>query len=159
MYPLCAQPPSVSDVSASHRWAAYLIGVIEAMLWSGPVFGWASLVHVLKTVGVYSHLCREFSAGVSRDESTNATLLAEDRVLLHDSVSMLWISFARVLEKKKKKHVVSSTCRLYCNERLQIIVLVLKYSLFYLLCTITLGIIGSKAIRYTDRHVFSLSPN
>lgn len=85
MYPLCAQPPSVSDVSASHRWAAYLIGVIEAMLWSGPVFGWASLVHVLKTVGVYSHLCREFSAGVSRDESTNATLLAEDRVLLHDS--------------------------------------------------------------------------
>lgn len=28
------------------------------MLWSGTIYGWASLVHVLKVQGVYYDLCR-----------------------------------------------------------------------------------------------------
>ncbi|XP_042876097.1 solute carrier family 43 member 3-like [Penaeus japonicus] len=74
MFPLCTQPRSVSDVSRTHRWLAYIIATIEAMLWSGPMFGWASLVHVLKTMGVYSHLCRGSAVGVDGDENLNATL-------------------------------------------------------------------------------------
>ncbi|KAG0728102.1 Solute carrier family 43 member 3 [Chionoecetes opilio] len=44
-------------MSRRRRWAMFIVAMVEAMLWSGNIFGWASLVHVLKLQGVYSNLC------------------------------------------------------------------------------------------------------
>ena len=54
---VCAQPSSLGTMSRGRRWAMFLVVMLETMLWSGTIFGWASLVHVLKLQGVYSNLC------------------------------------------------------------------------------------------------------
>ncbi|XP_042218916.1 solute carrier family 43 member 3-like isoform X2 [Homarus americanus] len=57
MWGVCRQPRSVDALGRGHRWLMFLVGVVETMLWSGTIFGWASLVHVLKSRGVYTDLC------------------------------------------------------------------------------------------------------
>ncbi|XP_042880670.1 solute carrier family 43 member 3-like isoform X2 [Penaeus japonicus] len=78
---LCAQPPSIGDMSRGHRWLVFLVGIFETMVWSGTVFGWASLVHVLKTKGVYGNLCKE-SLHQVYSLSANATREGDDAVLM-----------------------------------------------------------------------------
>ncbi|KAK7058676.1 hypothetical protein SK128_011058, partial [Halocaridina rubra] len=64
MFPFCRQPRTLDSISKSYRWFIFLTGVFEVSLWSGTVFGWASVVHVLKTHGVYGHLCHNESVSV-----------------------------------------------------------------------------------------------
>lgn len=54
---VCVQPSSLATISRAWRWGMFLVAMAETMLWSGTIFGWASLVHVLKLQGVYSNLC------------------------------------------------------------------------------------------------------
>lgn len=54
---VCVQPPSLGSMSRGRRWAVFVIAMVETMLWSGTIFGWASLVHALKLQGVYYDLC------------------------------------------------------------------------------------------------------
>ncbi|KAK4304992.1 hypothetical protein Pmani_023092 [Petrolisthes manimaculis] len=54
---LCHQPDSLAQVSTGVRWFVFIVGLVETMVWSGTVFGWASLVHVMKLQGIYSNLC------------------------------------------------------------------------------------------------------
>lgn len=54
---VCAQPPTLGSMSRGWRLAVFSVGMMEAMLWSGTIYGWASLVHVLKLQGVYRNLC------------------------------------------------------------------------------------------------------
>lgn len=74
---LCAQPPSLGDMSRGWRWTVFLVGLVESMLWSGTIYGWASLVHVLKVQGVYYHLCSkdpfEYSDVGSTQDAHNTT--------------------------------------------------------------------------------------
>ncbi|XP_068238801.1 equilibrative nucleobase transporter 1-like [Palaemon carinicauda] len=53
------QPASLREMSYIRRWLVFFSGFLETALWSGTIFGWASLVHILKTQGVFSHLCRD----------------------------------------------------------------------------------------------------
>lgn len=46
------------------------IGFCESLIFSGLIFGWPSLVHVLQIEGVYSHLCL-----TGEDYGQNATSL------------------------------------------------------------------------------------
>ncbi|XP_066960955.1 equilibrative nucleobase transporter 1-like isoform X1 [Macrobrachium rosenbergii] len=55
------QPASLREMSYIRRWLVFFSGFLETALWSGTIFGWASLVHVLKIQGVFSHLCRDDS--------------------------------------------------------------------------------------------------
>lgn len=54
---VCGQPPSLGSMPRGWRWAVFTVGMVETMLWSGTIYGWASLVHVLKIQGVYYNLC------------------------------------------------------------------------------------------------------
>ena len=54
---VCSQPSSLGAMSRGRRYFVFLVAMAETMLWSGTIFGWASLVHVLKVQGVYSNLC------------------------------------------------------------------------------------------------------
>ncbi|KAK3869669.1 hypothetical protein Pcinc_025031, partial [Petrolisthes cinctipes] len=54
---LCRQPETLDAIPRLQRWFVFVIGILETMLWSGVIFGWASLVHALKIQGVYSNLC------------------------------------------------------------------------------------------------------
>ncbi|XP_047478614.1 equilibrative nucleobase transporter 1-like isoform X2 [Penaeus chinensis] len=78
---LCAQAASIGEMPKWHRWLVFLVGIFETMVWSGTVFGWASLVHVLKTMGVYSHLCKE-SLHQVYSLSNNATQEVDGAMLL-----------------------------------------------------------------------------
>ncbi|XP_027207320.2 equilibrative nucleobase transporter 1 isoform X1 [Penaeus vannamei] len=85
---LCAQPPSIGAMLTWHRRLVFLVGIFETMVWSGTIFGWASLVHVLKTMGVYSHLCKE-SLHQVYSLSSNATREVDDTMLvLKDSTKL-----------------------------------------------------------------------
>ncbi|XP_064115992.1 equilibrative nucleobase transporter 1-like [Macrobrachium nipponense] len=59
------QPASLREMSYIRRWLVFFSGFLETALWSGTIFGWASLVHVLKIQGVFSHLCRDDSPEAS----------------------------------------------------------------------------------------------
>ena len=39
------------------RWLTLVTGLMECLCFAGAVFGWASLVFVLKTEGYFSYLC------------------------------------------------------------------------------------------------------
>lgn len=54
---VCTQPTSLGNMSRGRRWAVFVVAMVETMLWSGTIFGWASLVHALKLQGVYYDLC------------------------------------------------------------------------------------------------------
>ncbi|XP_063598661.1 equilibrative nucleobase transporter 1-like [Penaeus indicus] len=85
---LCAQAASIGEMPKWHRWLVFLVGIFETMIWSGTVFGWASLVHVLKTMGVYSHLCKESLQQVY-SLSNNATQKVDGAMLvLTDSTQL-----------------------------------------------------------------------
>ncbi|XP_068238803.1 equilibrative nucleobase transporter 1-like isoform X2 [Palaemon carinicauda] len=66
------QPASLQELSRGHRWLVLMIGLVETALWSGTIFGWASLVHIMKTQGVFSHLCPDDS-----QEGGNKTVMTE----------------------------------------------------------------------------------
>lgn len=42
---------------AVKRWLTFVTGLVECLCFAGAVFGWASLVFVLKTEGYFSSLC------------------------------------------------------------------------------------------------------
>ncbi|XP_064116020.1 equilibrative nucleobase transporter 1-like isoform X1 [Macrobrachium nipponense] len=66
------QPASLREMSRGHRWFVLLTGLIETSLWSGNIFGWASLVHIMKTQGVFRHLCPdEFLGGGNKTAVTS----------------------------------------------------------------------------------------
>ncbi|XP_045897825.1 solute carrier family 43 member 3-like, partial [Micropterus dolomieu] len=50
------------------RWLTFATGLVECLCFAGAVFGWASLVFVLKTEGYFSSLC-------INDTGVNATVL------------------------------------------------------------------------------------
>lgn len=81
---VCAQPDSLGSMSRGWRWMVFAVGVVEAMLWSGTIYGWASLVHVLKLQGVYYSLCSKdqleyISYGSSQDAHNTSALTPIDR--------------------------------------------------------------------------------
>lgn len=78
----CSQPPSVGEMGRGRRWVVFTIGMIETMLWSGNIFGWASLVHVLKVQGVFSALCTTSCV-------TNDTHKLSTQPAIHNAVSNL----------------------------------------------------------------------
>lgn len=51
------------------KFATFITGLVECMCFAGVVFGWASLVFVLKTEGYFSNLC----VTLNITESTNST--------------------------------------------------------------------------------------
>ena len=59
----CRQPHDVEEMALTHRIIIFLIGIFEAVTWSGCIFGWPQLVQVLKMNGIYSHLCNAPVAG------------------------------------------------------------------------------------------------
>lgn len=84
---VCGQPPSLGSMSRGWRWAVFVVGMVETMLWSGTIFGWASLVHVLKLQSVYYNLCPQdpvLSPDVNGTQETqNKTTFSS----LHNKVS------------------------------------------------------------------------
>ncbi|XP_076054314.1 equilibrative nucleobase transporter 1-like [Oratosquilla oratoria] len=49
-----------SSFSTCRRWFLYLIGFFESFLFGGAIFGWAQLVFVLKTEGIFLDKCDDF---------------------------------------------------------------------------------------------------
>ncbi|XP_026213828.1 solute carrier family 43 member 3b [Anabas testudineus] len=49
--------PSGESSMAVRRWLTFFTGLVECLCFAGAVFGWASLVFVLKTDGYFSSLC------------------------------------------------------------------------------------------------------
>uniref|UniRef100_A0A673AIS9 Uncharacterized protein n=1 Tax=Sphaeramia orbicularis TaxID=375764 RepID=A0A673AIS9_9TELE len=43
------------------RWLTFVTGLVECLCFAGIVFGWASLVFVLKMEGYFSSLCSNLS--------------------------------------------------------------------------------------------------
>lgn len=74
MHSLCHQPDSLAQVSPGRRWFVFLVGMLESMVWSGTVFGWASLVHVMKLQGIYDNLCSNGDDDDDDGRVTNMTV-------------------------------------------------------------------------------------
>ncbi|XP_070692589.1 equilibrative nucleobase transporter 1-like [Pempheris klunzingeri] len=49
--------PTCESSSGVRRWLTFASGLVECLCFAGAVFGWASLVFVLKTEGYFSSLC------------------------------------------------------------------------------------------------------
>ena len=47
----------MEDISVVKKWLSLVFAILETFLLGGIMFGWASLVYMLKRDGVYSHLC------------------------------------------------------------------------------------------------------
>ncbi|KAK3889020.1 hypothetical protein Pcinc_006896 [Petrolisthes cinctipes] len=78
---LCGQPETLDKVSKTQRWFVFAVGMIETMLWSGLIFGWPSLVHVLKLQGVYGNLCLQyypFDDGGNKNNINHTTTFSND---------------------------------------------------------------------------------
>lgn len=78
---LCQQPNSVEDISVTHRIIIYLIGIFEAITWSGCIFGWPQMLQVLKMNGIYSHLCETNVKGFLFSNVTSQDQLQNDMTL------------------------------------------------------------------------------
>ncbi|XP_072039635.1 equilibrative nucleobase transporter 1-like [Amphiura filiformis] len=65
-----------------HRYAPIGLGVGELLFYGGPIYGWATLVYVLKADGYYSNLCtNETAIETTNDEDTPATCGEQDAIL------------------------------------------------------------------------------
>ncbi|KAK3867117.1 hypothetical protein Pcinc_027401 [Petrolisthes cinctipes] len=42
---LCHQPETLDSIPRPQQWFVFVIGMLETMLWSGVIFGWASLTY------------------------------------------------------------------------------------------------------------------
>ncbi|XP_063842971.1 equilibrative nucleobase transporter 1-like [Scylla paramamosain] len=71
---VCSQPSSLGAMSGARRYFVFLVAMAETMLWSGTIFGWASLVHVLKVQGVYSNLCPDHAHTPAHNTTTHTPL-------------------------------------------------------------------------------------
>ncbi|KAG7162781.1 Large neutral amino acids transporter small subunit 3-like, partial [Homarus americanus] len=89
-------PRSVDALGRGHRWLMFLVGVVETMLWSGTIFGWASLVHVLKSRGVYTDLCDFLTPNATHTLADAHDLGAGDVICLRQ-FAMVYCTVACVL--------------------------------------------------------------
>ena len=46
-----------SDVGPIRRWVIYIIAILESITFGGVIFGFAQLVFVLKSEGIFSNYC------------------------------------------------------------------------------------------------------
>ena len=56
------------------RYAAFGLGIGELLFYGGLLYGWATLVFVLKADGYYSNLCKNETIDDLADEDINATM-------------------------------------------------------------------------------------
>ncbi|XP_072039334.1 equilibrative nucleobase transporter 1-like [Amphiura filiformis] len=64
------------------RYAPFGLGIGELLFYGGPIYGWATLVYVLKADGYYSNLCtNETAIETTNDEDTPATCAEQDAIL------------------------------------------------------------------------------
>ncbi|KAF3693926.1 Solute carrier family 43 member 3 Protein FOAP-13 [Channa argus] len=64
--------PGLENNLAVRRCLTFLTGLVECLCFAGAVFGWASLVYVLKTEGYFSNLCVN-STGVNSTQVLDCT--------------------------------------------------------------------------------------
>ncbi|XP_072033367.1 equilibrative nucleobase transporter 1-like [Amphiura filiformis] len=65
-----------------YRYAPFALGIGELLFYGGLIYGWATLVYVLKADGYYSNLCNnETAIDTTNDEDTPPTCAEQDAIL------------------------------------------------------------------------------
>ena len=72
-----AEVEEMKDIGVVKKWLSLVFAILETFLLGGILFGWASLVYMLKRDGVYSHLCGEPANGTS-SSNDSVDMASED---------------------------------------------------------------------------------
>ena len=72
-----AEVEEMKDIGVVKKWLSLVFAILETFLLGGILFGWASLVYMLKRDGVYSHLCGGPANGTS-SSNDSVDMASED---------------------------------------------------------------------------------
>ena len=85
-----AEVEVMEEFGVVKKWLSLVFAILETFLLGGMIFGWASLVYMLKRDGVYSHLCGGIANETySTNGSAEATTVVEVGCLEQDTVLQL----------------------------------------------------------------------